>query len=573
MFTSRSDLRDPCPEASTCDLTDLDWEASWACALTSTIDDGYGAPVGYYPFGDELDAELDAELRALLAEEDVPDPGMDALLAELTDAALAAEARAEANTGNPLTDWSDEAIVAEAARLERLTRWSAARGYELINELARRRPDPSGAPDEDGLSAYAVDEIAVSTGVSRWTACRRVAEADALTHRHPQLLLALSAGCLTVPAVLKVLDTTALLDPSLCAPLERRLLDRAGRPVLDDLGTADPTTLSALTTQEVIAVSSKATPAYLGRLSRDLAQRLDPAATKKREAKAKNDRSVHLEPPVDGMAWLTAHLPAAAALAAYEHLNTLAHDLPAHLDGDPDGVTDPRSMDAKRADVLVDLLLGTAIKTDGTIAPPAPVHVHVIIDGRRGPGGSGGPGSSGPGGPDDTDGLPGEIAGLGLVTADTLRDLLNLAEHTAGTVDGAIAVEQPCPGTDTHNAEGPGPDAPPERLKNLLRIRHRVCVFPGCARPSRKCELDHTLRYPEGPTCICNLAPLCVHHHHLKHQAPGWHLTNHGDGRLTWTTPTGRRIQVGDINSHEGPEPPGPPKPDPPPRPEDTPPF
>ncbi len=83
----------------------------------------------------------------------------------------------------------------------------------------------------------------MSTGITRWAACRRVAEADALTHRHPQLLLALSAGCLSVPAVLRVLETTAVLNPADCATLERRLLDRAGRPVLTDLGTADPATL------------------------------------------------------------------------------------------------------------------------------------------------------------------------------------------------------------------------------------------------------------------------------------------------------------------------------------------
>ena len=177
---------------------------------------------------------------------------------------------------------------------------------------------------------------------------------------------------------------------------------------------------------------------------------------------------------------------------------------------------------------------------------------------------------------DDTDRLPGDVAGLGPVTADTLRDLLDLAEHTGGTVDGAIARDQTCPGADTHRIEGPGPYAPPERLKNLLRVRNRVCVFPGCARPSRRCELDHTRRYPEGPTCSCNLAPLCVHHHHLKHQAPGWTLINHGDGRLTWTAPTGRRIEVGQHETGAGPEPPGPPTAEPPPsppRPEDIPPY
>ncbi len=71
-----------------------------------------------------------------------------------------------------------------------------------------------------------------------------------------------------------------------------------------------------------------------------------------------------------------------------------------------------------------------------------------------------------------------------------------------------------------------------------MKARDRTCRFPGCNRPAAACELDHTLRYPDGPTCSCNLGDLCAHHHHLKHLAPGWTLTNHGNGHLTWTTPT-----------------------------------
>ena len=112
---------------------------------------------------------------------------------------------------------------------------------------------------------------------------------------------------------------------------------------------------------------------------------------------------------------------------------------------------------------------------------------------------------------------------------------------------------RPAPAPTSTRSKDPAPTKPPDKLKNLLRVRHRTCVFPGCARPSRRCELDHTVRYPDGPTCICNLAPLCKHHHDLKHHAPGWHLVNHGNGRLTWTTPTGRHIEVG-----HGPAPPTP---------------
>ena len=39
-----------------------------------------------------------------------------------------------------------------------------------------------------------------------------------------------------------------------------------------------------------------------------------------------------------------------------------------------------------------------------------------------------------------------------------------------------------------------------------------------------------------GKTCECNLHPACRHDHHTK-QVPGWTVTCHQPGILTWTTP------------------------------------
>ena len=105
-------------------------------------------------------------------------------------------------------------------------------------------------------------------------------------------------------------------------------------------------------------------------------------------------------------------------------------------------------MDAKRADVLTGLLLGTGFTAEGTLTPPAPVHLHVTIDARPSTG-------------DDTAGMPGELGRLGRVSADTLRDLLDLTEHTHGTVDGALAVDQPCPGRPPTTCSAPGRMSPP----------------------------------------------------------------------------------------------------------------
>jgi hypothetical protein len=86
--------------------------------------------------------------------------------------------------------------------------------------------------------------------------------------------------------------------------------------------------------------------------------------------------------------------------------------------------------------------------------------------------------------------------------------------------------------------------APPRSLRNLVMIRQRRCAFPGCRRPARRCDLDHTVPYDQGgATCECNLAPLCRRHHQAK-QAPGWRLEQCEPGVMTWRMPHGRCYQT-----------------------------
>jgi len=80
--------------------------------------------------------------------------------------------------------------------------------------------------------------------------------------------------------------------------------------------------------------------------------------------------------------------------------------------------------------------------------------------------------------------------------------------------------------------------------------RDAHCVFPGCRRDSRFCDLDHITAYvpideggPPGQTNPWNLAPLCRTHHRIKtHSA--WHYRRLVDGSYTWTSPTGHHYTV-----------------------------
>ncbi|KYH43498.1 HNH endonuclease signature motif containing protein [Branchiibius sp. NY16-3462-2] len=76
-------------------------------------------------------------------------------------------------------------------------------------------------------------------------------------------------------------------------------------------------------------------------------------------------------------------------------------------------------------------------------------------------------------------------------------------------------------------------------LARFVRARDQHCRFPGCTHPAERCDLDHVVRYPDGPTAARNLQPLCRHHHRAKHEG-GWKVSMTPDGVCTWTSPTGR---------------------------------
>jgi hypothetical protein len=80
---------------------------------------------------------------------------------------------------------------------------------------------------------------------------------------------------------------------------------------------------------------------------------------------------------------------------------------------------------------------------------------------------------------------------------------------------------------------------PSRKLKHLIRARTARCCAPGCGAQAITGEIDHTVPYPAGATCECNLGPPCGRHHHAKH-APGWKLEQAEPGVMRWTTPSGR---------------------------------
>ena len=81
---------------------------------------------------------------------------------------------------------------------------------------------------------------------------------------------------------------------------------------------------------------------------------------------------------------------------------------------------------------------------------------------------------------------------------------------------------------------------PGARLRRFVITRDEHCRFPGCTRPARLDDVDHVIRWPDGPTAASNLQSLCRHHHRAKHEG-GWSVSMTPDGICTWTSPSGRR--------------------------------
>lgn len=93
-----------------------------------------------------------------------------------------------------------------------------------------------------------------------------------------------------------------------------------------------------------------------------------------------------------------------------------------------------------------------------------------------------------------------------------------------------------------HPGDAPAEAAyrPSAQLERFIRCRDMTCRFPGCDRPAEFADIDHTIPYPMGPTHASNLKCLCRKHHLLKTFWTGWRDTQHPDGTVVWTSPSGR---------------------------------
>ena len=264
-------------------------------------------------------------------------------------------------------------------------------------------------------------------------------------------------------------------------------------------------------------------------------ERHHPVSIEERHTRSAAGRRVEFVPDRDGMAWLSAHLPADTAAGIWARTTAAARAL--------QGPEEARTLAQLRADITATWLLTTGTPgTDGMASCGMAGGGTAAVG--TGPAGAG------------CGGVPSPRAQV-LVTVPVLS-LLGATDEPAvldgyGPIPPSMARRLIADGADSFHRvlTDPRDGAPLEIGRNSyrltkaqrhwLRLRDGRCPFPGCGNHSLDNEADHLLAWADGGTTgISNLGQPCPKHHRLKHGS-AWTPTGASkDNPPGWTSPSGR---------------------------------
>ncbi|WP_427006795.1 DUF222 domain-containing protein [Pseudarthrobacter sp. H2] len=414
---------------------------------------------------------------------------------------------------DPLRDLADDCLdgLATVARLEARTAALKVRLAAEYVQAARALASPAASPQERTAQEMAVvAEVACVLTVSERTAGALLSECRALTTALPPTLTALQAGTISWQHARIIVEETTSLDPAGTAALESHFLDPdASNPARG-------------------CQAGELVPSRFRAKARTWRERHHPVSIEKRHTKSAEDRRVDYTPDRDGMAWLSAYLPADTATGIRERTTAAARAL--------QGPHEARTLTQLRADITATWLLTSHTTGTGTTGGTA--------DGGTGAGGC------------TAEGVPSPRAQV-LITVPVLS-LLGATDEPA-TLDGygpippSMARRLITDGADSFYRvlTDPRDGAPLEigrssyRLtkaqRQWLRLRDGRCPFPGCNNHSLDNDADHLLAWADGGTTgISNLGQPCPRHHRLKHNS-AWKPTGASkDNPPGWTSPSRR---------------------------------
>jgi Domain of unknown function (DUF222) len=228
---------------------------------------------------------------------------------------------------------------------DRVVAWAQAGQLREISSFMRSAQARNAALGASTSQAHdsAVAEVGLMLRVSTRTAASRVDDAWSLCTRLPGTLAALQQGRITL-AKARVLDAeTTSLSREHAAQVEQQVLTKARQQ----------------------------TPGQLRAATRRAVHTADPAAAQRRAEQARRERGVRMWPEPDGMATLSAYLPAEDATGVFAVLDEHARRAK--------GIGDERTLEVRRGDALVDLVLsptghcsaGTRAAREATVSQPS----------------------------------------------------------------------------------------------------------------------------------------------------------------------------------------------------------
>jgi hypothetical protein len=206
---------------------------------------------------------------------------------------------------------------------------------------------------------------------------------------------------------------------------------------------------------------------------------VDPGGAAARAEAKRASRHVRHDTLDDGAGLLTVPGDVERTQVAYDRVTAIARRFKT--------AGDDRTMDQLRADVALDCLAGKGFEQ-------AKVHVWLTIPATTALG---------------LDHQPGHLAGYGWLPA---QRALELAAQEDATWQRVLTD----PATGQVLDVGRHTYRPPAALRDHLRVAFPTCTGPGCRQPAHRCDLDHLVPFPAGPTTSGNVRPLCRSHHNEK---------------------------------------------------------
>ncbi|MET0822350.1 MAG: DUF222 domain-containing protein, partial [Aeromicrobium sp.] len=249
--------------------------------------------------------------------------------------------------------------------------------------------------------------------------------------------------------------------------------------------------------QRVVAYAETHTVAELRAWLKQFVRRVEADLAVERAEDERAKRQVSFQHGDDSMGFMGAYAPSHEIAAVEDRIRKAARR--------PVDADDQRTVAQREADLLMAWLLSTSSRGEGDAAEAvidANIAVTVDADVLAG---------ANPGCAESADGRWG-------VPAQWIADVVG----SGSTFWHRIVVDPVSDDVLAHEYLG---RFAPDVLNIALRFLYGTCQGPGCMVPAERCDIDHRIPFPEGPTRGDNLGPLCRRHHRYK-----------GHGILHWTT-------------------------------------